>query len=340
MEYGIINKDDVRKLLESALDEYSVYAPVREEEGVVFRKIEPNTEITLEYQNALLPPKGLFFPQTEVLYRFDYDTIEDIPIPEEKILLFGSRPCDSLSFTYLDEVFSAENKGYEDPYYMQRRNNSIVISFACNEPCPTCFCTSVGGGPAETSGSDLLMTEIGEELLLQGITEKGKDFLSGHSDAVKEASKTQIASVKELAEKAAASMEKLDFDKETLKQNMDNAFKDKDWERMTQNCIGCGACTYLCPTCYCFDIADEQKLYKGKRIRTWDSCQYQQFTKHASGHNPRVNKTQRLRQRFMHKFSYTVENNDDIFCVGCGRCIIHCPVNLDIREFVTNFANK
>ena len=92
---------------------------------------------------------------------------------------------------------------------------------------------------------------------------------------------------------------------------MDPAFDDGRWEELTASCIGCGACTYLCPTCHCFDIADESRLYKGRRIRTWDSCQFPLFTKHASGHNPRKTKKERLRQRFMHKFSYAVENTGD-----------------------------
>ncbi len=340
MDYGRIQKDTIKALLEAAAEDYTVYAPVEGAAGPEFAVFSPDAELLLEFQNVELSPKGIFFPQTETLCDFDYDTIEDVPIPEENILVFGSRPCDTLSITYMDEIFSKENKGYEDPYYMNRRKDSIIISLACNEPCSTCFCTSVGGGPAATTGADVLATVLNGELLLHGVSEEGKGFLGKHKDLVKEADKTQIEKAENLAQEAEAAMEKIDFDKWDLKKKMDAAFDDKDWQRMSQNCIGCGACTYLCPTCHCFDIADEQRMYKGKRIRTWDSCQYAQFTKHASGHNPRENKTQRLRQRFMHKFSYTVENNDDIFCVGCGRCIIHCPVNIDIREFITNFANK
>ena len=340
MEYGIIKKDDIHKLLDAASEDYTVYAPVARPEGPKLEVIGPDSEILFDYQNPELSLKGIFFPQTEVLCDFDYDTLEDIPMPEGNILVWGSRPCDAMAITYLDEIFSKENKGYEDPYYMNRRRDSLIISLACNVPCATCFCSSVDGGPASTKGSDILVTELDGELLLHGISEGGKAFLDKQKGVLQEADDSKIKAATELAEKAEAAMEKIEFDKDTLKKNMDDAFNDKDWERMTQNCIGCGTCTYLCPTCYCFDIADEQKMYKGKRIRTWDSCQYQQFTKHASGHNPRTNKTQRLRQRFMHKFSYTVENNDDIFCVGCGRCIIHCPVNLDIREFIKNFANK
>ncbi len=117
------------------------------------------------------------------------------------------------------------------------------------------------------------------------------------------------------------------------------AFDDGRWEELTVSCIGCGACTYLCPTCHCFDIADESRLYQGRRIRTWDSCQFALFTKHASGHNPRKNKKERLRQRFMHKFSYAVENTGTALCVGCGRCIAGCPVNLDIRDVIRSLAS-
>jgi ferredoxin len=121
---------------------------------------------------------------------------------------------------------------------------------------------------------------------------------------------------------------------------MDPAFDDGRWEELTVRCLGCGSCTYLCPTCHCFDIADEARLYKGRRIRTWDSCQFPLFTKHASGHNPRRNKKERLRQRFMHKFSYAVENTGTALCVGCGRCIAGCPVNLDIRDVIRSFTKE
>ena len=121
-----------------------------------------------------------------------------------------------------------------------------------------------------------------------------------------------------------------------MKSKLDGIFEEEVWETITNNCLGCGACTYLCPTCHCFDITDEiNGSGEGIRLRSWDSCQYSLFTKHASGHNPRVNKKQRMRQRIMHKFSYTVEKNEAIFCVGCGRCVHHCPVNLDIRDMLT-----
>ena len=34
----------------------------------------------------------------------------------------------------------------------------------------------------------------------------------------------------------------------------------------------------------------------------------------------------------MHKYSYYPENYGEILCTGCGRCVMVCPVNLDIRE--------
>lgn len=338
MEYGILQKKEIHKFLDAASKDYSVYAPVPGEAGPEFTIIRGDSEILFDYRNVELSPKGIFFPQTETLCDFDYDTIENVPLPEGNILVWGARPCDALALIYLDKIFSEENKGYPDPYYLNRRKDSVMIGLACNEPCATCFCSSVEGGPANTAGLDILASELNGELLLKGVTDKGKECLDTYKDTLAAASEDQIKKAEKLAADAEKAMERIEFDKQALKNNMDNNFNAKEWERMTQNCIGCGACTYLCPTCYCFDIADEQRMYKGKRIRTWDSCQYAQFTKHASGHNPRTNKTQRLRQRFMHKFSYTVENTGDIFCVGCGRCIVHCPVNLDIREFIRHFA--
>lgn len=105
------------------------------------------------------------------------------------------------------------------------------------------------------------------------------------------------------------------------------------WESEAFSCINCGTCTYVCPTCWCFDIQDETQGKSGIRMRNWDSCMFPLFTIHASGHNPREHKYGRVRQRFMHKLKYYVDKYDNgIQCVGCGRCIRSCPVNIDIRK--------
>jgi ferredoxin len=131
---------------------------------------------------------------------------------------------------------------------------------------------------------------------------------------------------KKAREKTAA----MSFD--GLKEKLDRGFDSPLWESISRVCLGCGLCTYQCPTCHCFDITDEKDGQDGTRIRAWDSCQYALFTHHASGHNPRPEKVQRMRQRILHKFQFTVDNFDEVFCVGCGRCVQNCPVNLDVRE--------
>ena len=105
------------------------------------------------------------------------------------------------------------------------------------------------------------------------------------------------------------------------------------WDDIAFSCINCGTCTFVCPTCWCFDIQDEAKQKSASRFRNWDTCMSPLFTKHATGHNPRDGKTQRVRQRFMHKLKYFLDKYDQgIMCVGCGRCVKSCPVNIDIRE--------
>lgn len=123
-----------------------------------------------------------------------------------------------------------------------------------------------------------------------------------------------------------------------LKEKLRNGFDSPLWGTIAERCLGCGVCTYLCPTCHCFDISDKIKGERGRRMRSWDSCQYALFTMHASGHNPRPSKRERMRQRIMHKFLYAQDNFKETFCVGCGRCVRSCPVNLDIRENVALLA--
>ena len=111
-------------------------------------------------------------------------------------------------------------------------------------------------------------------------------------------------------------------------------FEADYWETVSNKCLGCGICTFLCPTCYCFDITDEKWGVSGERIRSWDSCMYPEYTIHASGYNPRPARKNRLRNRFYHKFKYYPDLYNMFGCTGCGRCIRHCPVNIDIIDII------
>ncbi len=355
MERAVIRKADIPKLAAGA----RFYAPgrVAASAGTAApascELLESPAEILFDFANVRVPLKEVFLPQTEVLCTYDFDQLSEVPLPAEKILVFGCRPCDARAMSQLDTVFGPENKGYADPYFRQRREKAVVIALACASPCPTCFCTAMGGGPAGTEGADLLAHDLpslgGADggLLLEAVSDKGRALLAAHPELLTEAGKQAPEEARRADEAAEAAVRQaselgvdLKADLAALKKNMDPAFDDARWEELTVRCLGCGSCTYLCPTCHCFDIADEARLYKGRRIRTWDSCQFPLFTKHASGHNPRRNKKERLRQRFMHKFSYAVENTGSALCVGCGRCIAGCPVNLDIRDVIRSFAKE
>jgi sulfhydrogenase subunit beta (sulfur reductase) len=344
MERAVIRKTDIAKLAGGS----KFYAPGRTAGQDSCELVESPGEIAFNFANVRVPLKEVFLPQTELLCTYDFDQVAEVPLPAEPLLVFGCRPCDARAMAQLDTVFGPENKGYADPYFRKRRELSVVIPLVCASPCPTCFCTAMGGGPAGKEGADLLAHELhGGSLLLEAVTDKGRALLENNRGLLTEAGPEVVEEAKRNAAAAEAAVKKanelgvdLGADLSALKRNMDPAFDDGRWEELTVSCLGCGACTYLCPTCHCFDIADESRLYKGRRIRTWDSCQFPLFTRHASGHNPRKNKKERLRQRFMHKYSYAVENTGAALCVGCGRCISGCPVNLDIRDVVRCFAKE
>ncbi|MCX7031497.1 MAG: 4Fe-4S dicluster domain-containing protein [Spirochaetes bacterium] len=312
-----------------------LFAPVADPAGgTMFAEVSAATDIALVPANTRLSVKSVFFPQREVLLSFKDSGLDAVPAVDGSIVVLGARPCDARAMTWMDGVFGGG--GREDPYFIERRRGAVVIARACDEPCATCFCTSVGGSPYGTKGSDVLASparggpETGTpDLLLEPVTEKGAAFLEKHAALLRPAGEGEVTAREARARAAEARMKVLDFS--GVKEKMDVGFDSPAWETITRSCLGCGACTYVCPTCHCFDITDESHGERGVRIRTWDGCQYAQFTLHASGHNPRSHKQARMRQRLMHKYSYAPETAGAVFCSGCGRCVRACPVNLDIR---------
>ena len=339
MRAKILSKKAIPGFLDDLLEEYEVFAPLKREALVVFDRIHSGKEAFLDYPNSKKPPKEMFFPQAETLFTYTFPdnptNIEMPPSMERPRLLFGTRPCDARNSLLLDKVFNGEK--YKDLYYLDRRAALVVVGIGCVQPRATCFCTSVGGGPFSSEGSDILLIDIGDEYIVQVVSDEGAKLLEGKN--LEDAGADKLSLVKKVIRDAEASISsKVEID--GLGEKLGKIYDDPIWGLLTEKCLSCGVCSYLCPTCHCFDIVDETGDSRGKRIRIWDTCQFPLFTLQASGVNPRPTHKERLRQRFMHKFKYFVDNYGQIGCVGCGRCIKECPVNVDIRQVLTTLSNR
>ena len=325
----LIRKDSLEKLFDILKqNSKAIYAPCLKNGKTTFRIAESFASVTTGYIQTTESSKDIAFPCAEKILEYSKNKdgmlvkgtdLKDIP----EVILWGVRPCDASGIGELSSIF---NWDYKDEIYNNRLSKVIVFGFSCNKSDEYCFCTSVGGNPGNTAGSDILFTRMGEDgdYLAEILTDKGTAVVSAAPD-IFEKSKTP-AKEEFLAEVPVK------FNHEEIREKLDKFFESKEWVEQSLRCLGCGACAYVCPTCACFDIQDEAHGKKGQRVRCWDSCGFSHFTIHTSGHNPRDVQSARWRQRIMHKFSYMPERLSVFGCTGCGRCSRACPVDMNILE--------
>jgi ferredoxin len=257
-------------------------------------------------------------------------------LPEKKSsVVFGVRPCDARALTLTDRVFDA---GIKDPYYQRRRDNTVIVGLTCTTPpSANCFCPTVGGSPHSTEGLDVLMTDLGDRYHVEALTDRGKKIVTAAKGLFKEPTDKERGEKETLFAAAEKKISRHVKGIEKIPGKLAEMFESPFWDQEALSCIRCGICTFLCPACHCFDIADEVSSTSpvcGKRVRTWDTCQFPDFTMHSSGHNPRPDRASRLRQRVLHKFQYFVEHHQQYQCTGCGRCVSTCPVGIDIIDIL------
>jgi ferredoxin len=244
--------------------------------------------------------------------------------------LFGVRPCDVASFTMMDKVYLGDPA---DEGYRRRRENTTVVALGCQEPDEACFCRTFDIEPGKSPGADILAVDTGNDLIFISQSPKGEEFFVLLNESLVEATSDDENKVKDAQDRAKE--ECLNFPSvQGMMEKLDGMFEDPYWDRLYKRCIACGTCTFLCPTCHCFDIQEYATGSSGERIRCWDACMFSDFTQMAGGHNPRPSQKERVRQRFMHKLNYFPHQHKDYACVGCGRCVRKCPVNLDILEVI------
>lgn len=335
-----VSKKDVAKLLDEWSRQFAVLAPSKARGVAEMAEWDGKDTSFLDwYRNTIVPPKASFLPPMEEMFRFRKDkesySIELPSSDEHKQLIFGIRPCDARAMAILDMTFE---EAYQDPYYLAKRKNAVLVGLGCVNPCESCFCTSLGISPAESKDVDLMLTDIGDEFLIEEISDKGKELIAKTS-GLKEIAKDDKAKAKE-AKEAAYNRVTRKLDTEGIKDKLIASFDDEGyWEKMAAKCISCGICTLLCPTCYCFDINDELVRGEGTRFRSWDSCGFSLYTK-MPVENPRGEKWRRVRQKVCHKYEFYPMTFNVIACTGCGRCIRLCPVNWDITQVLESVPVK
>ncbi len=326
-----ISLENLDKLFDAVAEKQTLYIPADREDGASeYKKYESGMKLSKNL-NTLRSAKDFFFPQTENLadFKMEGKKIEVIDIREESedFVVFGVRACDARSFTILDKVFLSEPV---DSYYKNRRDHGTIVTMACTKPAETCFCGTFGIDPTAPEG-DAACWSDGENLFIQANNEKGQAFIDSVASLLEDGDTSKLDEVKAKAKEILgklplANLSTESFGGDTLMEH----FKSEKWAELSESCLGCGTCTFVCPTCQCYDIKDFNTGHEIKRFRCWDSCMYSDFTKMAHG-NIRNSQLERFRQRFMHKLVYFPSNNNGEFgCVGCGRCLSKCPVSMNI----------
>ncbi len=326
MEAFVIVKSKVPQLIDSLIkDNYTVISPKKTLNDIIFDELQSGSEFVDAH--TLVGPKEFLYPQFETLFSYSTKGTVKVDVKKEyrKQVIFGYRSCDLRGMLRLEDTFNI------DPYYMKRKENTIIINFSCTEPCEHGFCKSLGG-PTADSGFDLQFTDIGDCYFVDVGSEKGQKLVDDYIQYFYDATDEHVAMKKERIEDVIKKLPDIPVPgiHEEIKWD-DPIIKD-----FADRCIMCGGCNFVCPSCFCYNASEiyDDESQTGERIRDWDSCLLPGFTRVAGGENIRKEDTARMRQRLYHKFAYHFIVYGAYHCTGCGRCYNVCPVGIDLREFV------
>ena len=318
----------------------TLYIPVDTEKGASYKKFEDGMVMS-NVLKTNRSAKDFFFPQSENLMEFKTEgkkiEVIDTRDASEDFVVFGVRACDVKSLDVLDRVFLVDPK---DSYYSSRREHGVIVSMACTRPTETCFCQTFGIDASAPKG-DIECYKTESDIYLNAVTEKGKALLDKLSDVTVSSDDKEVAKQKEQIKAVMQKLPLANLKADAFgKDKTDEFFNRPEWKTLSESCLGCGTCTFVCPTCQCYDIKDFNTGHGVKRFRCWDSCMYSEFTKMSAG-QPRLSQVERFRQRFMHKLVYFPTNNDGMFsCVGCGRCVSKCPISMNIVKVMKTLGGK
>jgi formate hydrogenlyase subunit 6/NADH:ubiquinone oxidoreductase subunit I len=341
----LIKKSEVGKIARELAGEHQLYGPYVDKatNQAMFDRVDDPGLIDLAAPIPAIPPKNVVFPQMECVYSYKYDmkakavSIDQVSSVKPKAL-FGLRPCDLTGIRVLDRFFLGQE--FVDDFYLNNRRKIFIVTNTCVTPFPQCFCVCTDSGPAAKEGYDLNLTDLGDLFLVESGSDRGKALAEkmGLEKAGDEYAKRKIDAVnKSIGLFTDFAVENKAWVSRVTNRVTTGFIKDEIWEYIGDQCFECGACTFVCPSCSCFNIEDvNQADGSTERLRTWDSCSYEGYSKMAGDHNPRKPVEDRRNKRFFCKLSYSQSKKYlRPGCVGCGRCAWVCPGDIGLPNVVT-----
>jgi sulfhydrogenase subunit beta (sulfur reductase) len=336
-----IDSTNFERLLKKLSSEGELFVPVRDEDSGKFH--------LARVEDFPLPEGTSFGGYRTVetmkafgqLLRFpvaDYPSHELDELRSEdqfpSYVVAGARACDIYAMELVDKV-QIEGE-YTDPFYKIRRDRMLVIGVDCTECGDSCFCNLLGKKPWPEHGYDLSVSRIGGGFLIEAGSDRGERIISENEDLLGEPREGHIKARDEIREEVLKSLEENNKDfpqADDMTELIRGALTDEIWDEIGARCVECGACTNICPTCYCFLLYDQEADGEHfQRISMWDSCQVTGYARMAGMLNPRSRLTDRVKHRYYHKYDYLVSSHGAIFCTGCGRCIDSCSAGIDMRD--------
>jgi sulfhydrogenase subunit beta (sulfur reductase) len=319
-----LEKTQLDPFITAVARRYQVFAPVRTD-AVRFQEVEDGESIDLT-ENSYLPIKQFFFARQDVLFVFDSANLA-VPVEQlEPRVFFGVRRCDLNALSHQDLVFMHDSS---DPYYAQRREASVLIGYHCPEPpSPYCFCGSMGLKDCQ----DLMFVERPGYFLVETNSERGEQLVQEIPRYFRETEEGFRAE-----DRRTPGTDRL------ASAHITALYDDERWEEGIRKCLSCGACTALCPACYCYEILDQVEIGdigRGSRMRCWSSCQLKEFTRVAGDLHLRESRSERFRHRIYHQIEYFRERYGVTLCTGCGRCISYCPTRIDWVDIVKRMVGN
>ncbi|MHC4186805.1 MAG: 4Fe-4S dicluster domain-containing protein [Planctomycetota bacterium] len=319
-----ISKNDFLEFTETLLTSEKVIGVQAKGDRFAFALLESASDLRLDYDVTLQPPKIFFQPPIETLLTFDTDGNYQAQYGNEPFILIGVHPYDMVALNQMDKLFAVDNL---DDHYMSKRNSATIIACDVVTPSKNVFASSIGTATVD-QGYDVLLTDIGDCYAVHLATEKGKDLFS-KAEGIEEATEDDLKKRDDIQQlnKERLNKHELKCKPSDLPALLEDAYNHPVWEEKAETCFACGSCNQVCPTCYCFNVQDEVdwNLKSGKRDRAWDGCLLDGFTKVAGNHEFRKNRADRFRHRLYRKAKYVPFKIDgEIACIGCGRCIGAC----------------